>query len=325
MISGIELFGRNAEKISTDTGIISQTIDPQNKVSWNFVLDNPQNIFKIRFLDTNGHIVNCFDINNVLIYSRLSPGEHNITNLTSFSAVLEPYYTLGKPESTPCINDTEYIFMQCFDSSIEKCPSIFNSVPEEIMPILNKNTSITEIKWNVLKRKNCDGFGDWLNCVNGVRKRTCKDTDKRPNNNCIEKEEICMPIISEWGEWSDCVSKSSKRSRTCIENGYIDSCKNISLIDIRNCSDYSLGDFSDFGPCVNGTTTKTRPCIQGFNSTNSECPPPESTIISEKKKCTVPPGNQDFPISPEYLPIIIPLILIAVITIIFLVVFLRKR
>jgi hypothetical protein len=331
-ITGVDLFGSNAQKINILGGrtTIETGKDPAapQDASWNFFLDQPTNVFRITFLNTNGHKVKCFDASNKLLYHKVSKGGQTLQSLTNFSATLEPYYNLGGVVSK-CVNNVQYDFVPCYDTNLEKCPAnIYTPIPSEIsksLDILNPDKA----RWDILKRKTCNDEGNWTDCfvadktdgaseASSVRKRICQAPKNKRGvvgdvsnpSGCQEIEEKCKPNISDWGEWLECIDHHSSRKRTCTENGYKKSCASVTLIEVGECSDFIMGDF---GPCQDGKSL--RACTPGFNSSNGQCP-------IETKIC--PPESQGPGIS-NLLPILIPLVIVVAVALIALIFFLRKR
>src|SRR4029079_4837576 len=211
--------------------------------------------------------------------------------------------------TSSCVEQCKFSYNFCKDAAPNGiCPDFYEPIPPAVEPSLSRDFGLVT-KWNAVSAKNCTdnsdiGLGnpvwsDWGPCKNGTRTRKCL---AKCHGKYEETQKCTGDVIGNWGEWGECVSGKSSRSRTCIGE-----CKGVVLQEFRDCKDYILGDWSEWGDCIDKKQTRSRPCTPGFNSPRANCP----LDLTETRECA---GNDNsggpIPIDGTVLPIVIPLALI---------------
>lgn len=97
-------------------------------------------------------------------------------------------------------------------------------------------------------------------------------------------------VLSDWSNWSECEGGLQTRTRTIVTAPAFGGNPCGATIETRDCQepqppiDCLVSDWSDWGPCENGSQTRTRTILVSPENGGESCP-----VLTEVRECTVLP------------------------------------
>ncbi|GAX24861.1 semaphorin 5 [Fistulifera solaris] len=208
---------------------------------------------------------------------------------------------------TPCCNNRQSRNRTCTDPNGIGCDGL---ALEEINCSPNTcNIVIVVDGWS--------DFSDWTECCNGTqsRFRTCNNSEAESNviiecdGEATENQtcfpDTCISVVdgnwSEWGDWSECCYGVQSRNRTCdnpLPAAGGEDCQGEALEQTTctpdTCRETAVianwSEWSEWGPCCNGTQQRFRECEFLFPSNFSDESSCEGPSM-EEETCTVDTCN----------------------------------
>lgn len=97
-------------------------------------------------------------------------------------------------------------------------------------------------------------------------------------------------VLSDWSDWSECSGGLQTRTRTVVTSPQFGGNPCGPTIETRDCQaplpsiDCLVSEWSDWGPCINGSQTRTRTILTSPENGGASCP-----VLSEVRSCTTLP------------------------------------
>ena len=95
-------------------------------------------------------------------------------------------------------------------------------------------------------------------------------------------------VLSDWSDWSECEGGLQTRTRTVVVAPEFGGNPCGATIETRDCQepqppiDCLVSDWSEWGPCINGSQTRTRTILVSPANGGESCP-----VLSEVRTCTI--------------------------------------